>query len=69
MITNEKEKYELMLIYSTFNELVGYLKQIKIEDYIIEDDTTLQFLLTATNNRIIDFDNLLWDNEILGSEE
>jgi len=47
--------------------LSGYLKQIKIKDYI-EDDTTLQFLLTATNNRIIDFDNLLWDNEILGSE-
>lgn len=67
MITNEKEKYELMLIYSTFNELVGYLKQIKIKDYI-EDDTTLQFLLTATNNRLIDFDNLLWDNGILGSE-
>jgi len=68
MITNEKEKYELILIYSTFNELVGYLKQIKIEDYI-EDDTTLQFLLTVTNNRIIDFDNLLWDNRILGNEE
>jgi len=67
LITNEKEKYELMLIYSTFNELVGYLKQIKIKDYI-EDDTTLQFLLTATNNRLIDFDNLLWDNGILGSE-
>ena len=57
-----------MLIYSTFNELVGYLKQIKIEDYI-EDDITLQFLLTVTNNRIIDFDNLLWDNKILGNEE
>jgi len=41
MIANEKEKYELMLIYNTFNELVGYLKQIKIEDYI-EDDTILQ---------------------------
>ena len=68
MITNEKEKYELILIYSTFNELVGYLKQIKIEDYI-EDDITLQFLLTVTNNRIIDFDNLLWDNRILGNEE
>ena len=68
MIINNNEKDTLKMIYSTFNELVGYLKQIKIEDYI-EDDITLQFLLTVTNNRIIDFDNLLWDNKILGNEE
>jgi len=68
LIINNNEKDTLKMIYSTFNELVGYLKQIKIEDYI-EDDITLQFLLTVTNNRIIDFDNLLWDNKILGNEE
>jgi len=65
LITNDKEKYEFMLIYSTFNELVEHLKEIKIEDYI-EDDTILQFLLTASKNRIIDFDELLWDNNVLG---
>jgi len=67
LITNDKEKYELMLIYTTFNELVKHLKEIKIEDYL-EDDTTFQFLLTASNNRLIDFDNLLWDNNVLGNE-
>ena len=68
MITNNKEKDSLKIIYTTFNELISYLKEIKIEDYI-EDDTIFQFLLTASKNRLIDLDELLWDNNVLGKDE
>jgi len=66
MIINNDEELKLINIYSTLNELVGFLKTADLSKLTLDDKVIFDFLLIASNNRLTDFDNLLWDNNILG---
>jgi len=66
MIINNDEELILINIYSALNELVGFLKTTDLSKLTLDDKAIFDFLLIASNGRLTDFDNLLWDNNILG---